>query len=74
MKRLIALCAFLLVGCDSPVVDKWEPDQKVRQQIFKDCLATVPEGPRRTVSNDWAEVVDECGEQAYYQSLTKVSK
>jgi len=44
-------------------------DQCVRREIMLQCLAAIPKGPASTVTNDWAEVVQECGSTAYYQSI-----
>lgn len=46
-----------------------KPDQNIREKLFFQCLEKIPEGPRSTHYNDWAEVVDRCGSQAYYLSL-----
>ena len=46
-----------------------EPNQNIREKLFFQCLEKIPEGPRSTHYNDWAEVVDRCGSQAYYLSL-----
>lgn len=47
------------------------PDQCMRREIFEACLARVPKGPDSVQYNDWSEVVEECGSQAYYQALRK---
>lgn len=69
MKAAILLCALMLVGCDgepSYVIDK-----KLRSEIFFRCLAALPKGPEHTKnSNDWDEVVAECGSQAYAMAIT----
>ena len=67
MKYLL-LVLLLLSACDDSgcVVDT---DQKLRREIFKECLGSVPAGPQSTVYNDWDELVSECGDQAYRQSL-----
>lgn len=74
MGKIIAalLLAAALSGCDSGPFVQWEPDQELRAELFKSCLASVPKGPDKTVYNDWAEVVAECESSAYYQSLRKV--
>lgn len=75
MRGLILIAALALSGCEltpSPY-PKMEPDQALRRTIFQECLKSVPAGPVSTVMNDWAEVVNECGSQAYYQSLTCVA-
>lgn len=69
---LAAAAAALLSGCDGEPIAKWEPDQELRAKLFKDCMSALPAGPVATKYNDWDEVVAECGNQAYYQSLRKV--
>jgi hypothetical protein len=68
-KRLIfvAIACAMLTACAPPKGP--DPDQKVRREIFIECLRTVPNGPQATKYNDWSEVVSECGSQAYYISL-----
>ena len=65
----ILTLALLLIGCKVDDSDYGMPDQALRRQIFKECLAAIPKGPERTVYNDWAEVVSECESAAYYQSI-----
>lgn len=68
MKKVIIalLTVFALSGCsDEPETPKFIKDQQLRREIFKECLESVPKGPKSTtVSNDWSEVVEECGYQA----------
>lgn len=47
-------------------------DQGLRQQIFMECLRTVPQGPKTTVNNDWAEVVEQCDDAAKDMATTAV--
>jgi len=72
MKKLIVVVALLLTACDNS--PKWEVNQKLRREIFNECLNNLPAGPNATMYNDWAEVVSECGQQAYYMSLTPGGK
>ena len=51
-----------------------KPDQCLREKLFFQCLEKIPEGPRSTHYNDWSEVVDKCGSQAYYLSLKNQSE
>ena len=67
--RLLLIFGLLLVGCDQP--DYW-PDQAMRRRMFAECLARIPKGPEVTRYNDWDEVVQECGHQAYYLSMYDV--
>ena len=63
-----AIVLLLLAGCEWGT-QSFAPDQCIRNQIFERCLTTVPKGPDHTRYNDWSEVIEECGSQAYYQSL-----
>lgn len=69
---LFLMCLILstLAGCSEQSV----PDQCMRRQIFKECMAALPVGPSATVNNDWSEVVSECQDTAYYQSIRKPSQ
>lgn len=69
MRLLLAIGLFTLTACDK--VCRWEPDQKERQRIFKECMSLLPAGPVKTHYNDWSEVVSECESAAYYQSQVK---
>ena len=67
MRRWIVVIGLLLAGCDEvkgPVVN-----QEIRERLFFQCLERIPKGPEQTKYNDWAEVVSECGTQAYYLSV-----
>jgi hypothetical protein len=65
---LFAILATTITACDYC----WqEANQKERQRIFKECMAALPAGPQSTHYNDWSEVVDSCGDAAYWQSLER---
>ncbi|USV40986.1 hypothetical protein [Xanthomonas phage BUDD] len=75
-KFLIAVMLVLsLAGCVSreeytaQQESKSTIDQCLRNQIFQQCLATIPPGPQKTVYNDWNEVVSECASVSYSQSF-----
>ena len=65
---LLAL-AFVLSGCNQEPNNG--PDQCLRQEIFKQCIANVPKGPTHLTAagNDWDEVISACQSAAYYQSI-----
>ena len=58
----------LLTGCDA---SSSAPDQCLRQEIFKQCVANLPEGPTHlnAAGNDWREVIHQCDSAAYLQSI-----
>jgi len=62
--------AIFLTGCDNPKRQPETVDQALRQQIFMECLRTVPQGPKTTASNDWAEVVEQCADAALDMATT----
>lgn len=70
-KYLLGLLIIGLTACDNTpdVVKSRGTDQCMRAELFKSCMASLPAGPVATDYNDWQEVVDECGTQAYYQSI-----
>lgn len=75
MKKVImlALAVLVLSGCDQPErKPAYVQDQELRRAIFKECLESVPKGPEQTITNDWAEVVDNCGDQANRMSTVTV--
>lgn len=59
----------VLGGCGEPSPNSMMRDQCKRQQIFLQCMAALPEGPKATMYNDWAEVVEACESAAAYQAL-----
>lgn len=77
MKQILLVLPMLLslVGCDDikpqPVddADVTVVDQCIRQTIFLQCLSTVPVGPQATAKSDWADVVQNCSNNAYYSSI-----
>ncbi|MNK14269.1 hypothetical protein D3C87_323690 [compost metagenome] len=73
--KILAILGFaaILAGCDAAVMDEMQPNQCLRAEIFKQCMAILPSGPVATKYNDWNEVVSECGSQGYYQSMRKTS-
>lgn len=74
MNHSIIYCIAIvsLAGCGP--VDSTEADQCMRREIFFQCLSSIPKGPEKTVTNDWDEVVSECGSQAYYQAMRRRSQ
>lgn len=62
-------CLFMLLGCSVERTN--QPDQCLRQEIFKQCMASLPKGPQSITAagNDWDEVVKSCDSTAYYQSI-----
>lgn len=71
MKAAILLVGALLSGCDE---DPQQADQCMRTKLFESCMRSLPAGPVSTQYNDWAEVINECGSVAYYQSLRRESQ
>ena len=66
MKKLTVFAAvMLLAGCNMENCS-WRPIPKERQELFRQCMQSLPEGPQQTHYNDWSEVVAECSEYAYY--------
>lgn len=61
----------LLAGCG---VGKSLIDQCMRREIFQQCMAALPAGPKSTMYNDWDEVVDQCDSTARFQSLRRESQ
>lgn len=66
---LIPLFVFFVAGCEMPA--KTTVDQCLRQELFKQCMASLPKGPQSTVANDWDEVVGQCSSVAYLQALRR---
>ena len=73
MIRILVLL-FIVSGCSKLVPCFKEPVPGLRTKLFQECLKLIPKGPTHTKYNDWAEVVDSCGDQAYYQSLRGCEK
>lgn len=77
---MLKTCALLfplavLIACDakslaSPKFDV--VDKKIRQELFFRCLKSLPAGPASTKYNDWDEVIEECGDQAYRMTVVCV--
>jgi len=69
---IVFMASVFLSACDLGEVSR--PDNCLRADLFKQCLAAVPKGPERIGnSNDWDEVVGACENAAYHQSLRKLS-
>lgn len=65
-RAAIIFAVMALAGCDAFKPMQPVTDQVLRREIFFQCLAALPKGPERVSnSNDWDEVVSECGKQAY---------
>lgn len=66
---VLFMLAFLLSGCNQEPSNG--PDQCLRQEIFKQCVANIPKGPTHLTAtgNDWDEVISACQSAAYYQSI-----
>lgn len=70
LKDLMMLAALAsIAACDrSMPADLPVTDQCLRAKLFQECLSAVPKGPDVTTYNDWAEVLAECENHAYYAS------
>jgi hypothetical protein len=65
MKKLILLISLIfLTGCDPIEFDSNSADQCLRQKIFERCLELTPSN-----CTDCGDLVNECNNAAYYQSL-----
>lgn len=64
----IVVCS-CIVGCG----EKSAPDQCLRRDLFQQCLQSLPAGPSSTKYNDWDEVVEQCEQSAWMQSIRKLS-
>lgn len=53
--------ALLLMGCE----DARYEQPSVFRGAFRECMETLPEGPRSTTFNDWDEVVESCKRYAF---------
>jgi len=69
VKKLM-LVALLAVACEEPMKLPEQRQQRIcdaaaQERIFLACMATLPSGPERLAAsgNDWAEAVEEAGEQ-----------
>jgi hypothetical protein len=62
----ILVLSLFLIGCSEPTNGV---DQCMRNDLFIQCLKTVPKGPDTSKYNDWDEVVKECQNASYYHSL-----
>ena len=70
---LVALVAIaLLTSCGFGDSFTYETDVEKREELFFRCLDNIPEGPVGTRYNDWDDVVEECGHQAYKMSTERV--
>ena len=67
---VVLVCSFVLMGCQEPSKG---PDQCLRQEIFKQCMASLPKGPQSLTAtgNDWDEVVNSCDSSAYRHSIRR---
>lgn len=66
---LSILIALLTVAGCTPVSDDVIQERKtLRIELFEKCMQLLPDDPQTTKYNDWAEVIEECGTQAYYMS------
>jgi hypothetical protein len=61
MKKIyFVICILFSIGFTSCTFPKCTVDNKLRREIFNECLKNIPKGPERTVTNDWDEVIVEC--------------
>lgn len=62
---VLSISLLILTGCQE---GEWRVNQELRAKLFQQCLQLVPKGPDNTKYNDWAEVIGECEDAAYFQS------
>jgi hypothetical protein len=59
-KIYFIICILFLLTIVSCRNQERTVDNKLRIEIFNECLKNTPKGPERTVANDWDEVIVEC--------------
>ncbi|HHX06332.1 MAG TPA: hypothetical protein GX732_09385 [Pseudomonas sp.] len=64
----ILIALLTVAGCKQDSDDVIQERKALRIELFEKCMRLLPDGPQATKYNDWAEVVGECGTQAYYMS------
>lgn len=64
----ILIALLTVAGCTPDSDDAVQARKALRIELFEKCMQLLPDGPQTTKYNDWAEVVGECGNQAYYMS------
>ena len=75
MKTVIMVVFALLLSACGPSIkdnpDIFITDYCKREELFQSCMKSLPAGPIATHYNDWNEVVEACGNQAYYGAQRK---
>jgi hypothetical protein len=74
MKQIaLVLVAFAFIGCSNQTPRYTTAcDQRLRQQLFCDCLKSIPKAPETMGKSDWSKVVEKCSDYAYYASFRVV--
>jgi hypothetical protein len=73
MKIYVLFFLVCLVACqDESRCYKVAQDQKLRQELFCNCLKSVPKSPEVMGKSDWSKIVSKCEDAAYYQSMRVV--
>ena len=66
MDKRFLILLFLLTGCDC---EGWFPNQKLRREIFQQCISTMQKQPEHNHEDNNGHVVEECADAAYRNSL-----
>ena len=71
MKKVAAMVVALLLAACGEHPDTIISDRCAVNDIFQQCMKSLPTGPSSTHYNDWSEVVTACQDVAYRHSLKK---
>lgn len=63
-KIIIITFVILFVCCKNETTYKVAIDQKLRRELFCECLKTVPQTPEVMGKSDWSKIVNECSDYA----------
>lgn len=76
MKTVTVIALLIFFGCNVRNDQKMvvAADQKLRHTLFCECLEKVPKSPETMGKSDWAKIVSNCDDYAYYSSMRVVPK
>ena len=73
MKFILLVSIVSLLACDEET-GLIATDQKLRHDLFCECLKSVPRSPEVMDKSDWSKVVGQCAKYAYHASKRVVPR